>query len=107
MNISQKMAATNGAPFAFDLRRLAIASDFVDAFRNLNFVTAPKSKCIYRSSSPFATRTAMAIPHNLGLSGHAEFDCATKAFSDVRWMVVHDTLRQGSMLSAGILTACP
>jgi hypothetical protein len=37
----------------------------------------------------------VAIAHNFGLSGHAEFDCATKALSDVRWFVVHDTLRQG------------
>lgn len=46
----------------------------------------------------------MAIAHNFGRSGHAEFDRATKALSDVRWMVVHDTLRHGiDVLSTAIL----
>jgi hypothetical protein len=75
------------------------------AFRNSNFIAVPKSECVYWSGSPLAAGAAMAVAHDLGLSGHIELDRTTEASSGMTWMVVHDTLHSVGSLLALLPTA--
>ena len=76
-------STANRAPFAFGVRCLAIGANLIGTLGDPYFFRTPKAEGIYRSGSPFATRTAVAIAHNVGLSRHSEFDRTAKALTDV------------------------